>query len=77
LMLCGRTAKTEAPPPQRGAETQQAEAQNGEAEEGSEAAAPAGPTPEQISALIRQQRIESFANGLLEQLRSEARIVEK
>lgn len=36
-----------------------------------------GPTPEQISGLIRQQRIESFANGFLEQLRSEARIVEQ
>ena len=35
------------------------------------------PSVEDLSNFIRNQRIESFANGYLEQLRAEARIVEK
>lgn len=35
-----------------------------------------GPTPEQITGFIRNQRLDNFANGFLEQLRAEARIVE-
>jgi peptidyl-prolyl cis-trans isomerase SurA len=35
------------------------------------------PTVEDLSNFIRNQRIESFANGFLEQLRAEARIVER
>lgn len=35
------------------------------------------PTVEDLSNFIRNQRIESFANGYLEQLRAEARIVER
>jgi len=35
------------------------------------------PTVEDLSNFIRNQRIESFANGFLEQLRAEARIVEQ
>ena len=36
-----------------------------------------GPSPEQLTGFIRSQRLDSFANGLLEQLRAEARIVER
>ena len=36
-----------------------------------------GPTDENLTGFIRSQRLESFANGYLEQLRAEARIVEK
>ena len=35
-----------------------------------------GPSPEQITGFIRNQRLDSFANGFLQQLRAEARIVE-
>jgi len=35
-----------------------------------------GPSPEQITGFIRNRRLDSFANGYLEQLRAEARIVE-
>ena len=35
-----------------------------------------GPSPEQLTNFIRSRRLESFANGFLEQLRAEARIVE-
>ncbi len=35
------------------------------------------PSVEDLSNFIRNQRIESFANGYLEQLRAEARIIEK
>lgn len=36
-----------------------------------------GPSAEQITGFIRNRRLDSFANGYLEQLRAEARIVEK
>ncbi|MEM9911041.1 MAG: peptidylprolyl isomerase, partial [Pseudomonadota bacterium] len=36
-----------------------------------------GPSPEQLTGFIRNSRLDSFANGLLEQLRAEARIVER
>lgn len=36
-----------------------------------------GPSDEDLTGLIRNQRLESFSNGYLEQLRAEARIVEK
>ena len=36
-----------------------------------------GPSAEDLSAGIRDQRLASFANGYLEQLRAEARIVEE
>ncbi|MEM9843507.1 MAG: peptidylprolyl isomerase [Pseudomonadota bacterium] len=36
-----------------------------------------GPSPEQLTAFIGSSRLDSFANGLLEQLRAEARIVER
>ncbi len=35
-----------------------------------------GPSNEQLGVMIRNQRIDSFANGYLEQLRAEARIVD-
>ncbi|WP_254054641.1 peptidylprolyl isomerase [Roseovarius sp. EL26] len=35
-----------------------------------------GPSPEQLTGFIRSSRLESFADGYLEQLRAEARIVE-
>ncbi|MDW3116711.1 MAG: hypothetical protein R8G60_02190 [Roseovarius pacificus] len=35
-----------------------------------------GPSNEQLGMMIRNQRLDSFANGYLEQLRAEARIVE-
>ena len=35
-----------------------------------------GPSPEELTNFIRNQRLDSFANGYLEQLRAEARIVE-
>ncbi|MEM6375899.1 MAG: peptidylprolyl isomerase [Pseudomonadota bacterium] len=36
-----------------------------------------GPSPEQLTGFIRSRRLDSFADGLLEQLRAEARIVER
>ncbi len=36
-----------------------------------------GPSPEQLTGFIRSRRLDSFANGLLAQLRAEARIVER
>ena len=36
-----------------------------------------GPTDDNLTGFIRSQRLESFSNGYLEQLRAEARIVEK
>jgi peptidyl-prolyl cis-trans isomerase SurA len=36
-----------------------------------------GPSDDQLSGFIRNKRLDSFANGYLEQLRSEARIFEK
>lgn len=36
-----------------------------------------GPTAEQLTGFIGSRRLDSFANGLLEQLRAEARIVER
>jgi len=35
-----------------------------------------GPSNEQLGVMIRNQRIDSFAAGYLEQLRAEARIVD-
>jgi len=35
-----------------------------------------GPSPEELANFIRSRRLESYANGYLEQLRAEARIVE-
>jgi len=35
-----------------------------------------GPSAEQLTRFIRERRLASFANGYLEQLRAEARIVE-
>ena len=36
-----------------------------------------GPSPEELTNFIRNRRLESYANGFLEQLRAEARIYEK
>jgi peptidyl-prolyl cis-trans isomerase SurA len=67
LMMCGRSDTIE----EEVTDINTAEAEAGEAE----TAAP-DETTAQLSAQIASSRMESFANGYLEQLRSEARIIE-
>nr|WP_241188161.1 SurA N-terminal domain-containing protein [Pseudohalocynthiibacter aestuariivivens] len=71
LMLCGRT---EVLP---GAEEQDAPtAANEDGAEGAEGTTAAPDVTQQLSAQIANQRLDSFSEGYLEQLRSEARIIE-
>ncbi len=70
LMLCGRTAVLP------GAEEQTAPPATGEGEEGTGGSADAPDITQQLSAQIAGQRLDSFSAGYLEQLRSEARIIE-
>lgn len=69
LMLCGRSEVIEEDAPA-------AEAPEGEAAEG-ETAQPDLAQTQALSQQIANQRLDSFAQGYLEQLRAEARIVEK
>jgi len=70
LMLCGRTAVLP------GAEEQAAPAATGEGEEAAEDTTAAPDVTQQLSMQIANQRLDSFSRGYLEQLRSEARIIE-
>jgi len=70
LMMCGRSNAIEGAGEAAVAATDGAEA-DGEATDGE-----AGASTEQLGQQIAARRLESFANGYLEQLRAEARIIE-
>ncbi|MBZ8119504.1 SurA N-terminal domain-containing protein [Roseovarius sp. LXJ103] len=74
LMMCGR-AEVIAEDPGTPAAAPQA-AETAEGEEGGETVELAPDETAQLSAQIANQRMESFSDGYLEQLRSEARIIE-
>lgn len=69
LMLCGRSETIEEDTPEETAETDTDTATDG--------TPPAPSETEQLSQQIANQRLESFGQAYLEQLRAEARIVEK
>lgn len=73
LMMCGR-AEVIADDPATPAAPQAAETSEGE--DGGETVELAPDETAQLSAQIANQRMESFSDGYLEQLRSEARIIE-